>query len=123
MAITSGWQSENQGSIPCGSTRKVDMKKRKNVEKYWKAIDALFPKHRMAGQWHEMYRNTHIYCTDDTPNGWGNFGCKRCDAIGALEKRRIKIWPRSVMTGSATEWEDEKEVAKVHKVGFKKAKK
>ncbi len=52
------------------------------LQEYWKAIDTLHPKHRDR------------YCTDDSPNGWGNFGCKRCQAIIDLESKGIKIWPR-----------------------------
>ena len=66
----------------------------KTNEQLWAAIDSLFPKHRMVGQWHEMYKDTKAYCTDNGPSGWGNFGCKRCQAIVNLEKRRRKIWPR-----------------------------
>ena len=73
---------------------------KKSPEEYWKALDLIVPKHNDG--------HKPSLCTDDTPNGGGNFGCKRCDAIDGLEKRRITIWPRSVMTGSRIEWEDEK---------------
>ena len=68
----------------------------KDPEKYWKAIDAIYPRHHMNGQWHELYENNDGYCTDDEPNGHGNFGCKRCQAIVDLEELQgIKIWPRN----------------------------
>ena len=70
------------------------VKVKKSVEKYWKALDLVHPKHRMSGSWHEMYKGKSSYCSDDTPSGHGNFGCKRCDAIMAFEERGIKIWPR-----------------------------
>ena len=96
----------------CARLRKAKKGGRKSIEEYWDALDLVFPKHD----------DGHVpsLCNDDGPSGWGNFGCERCDAIHALEKRRIKIWPRSVMTGSRTEWEDEKEAAKIHKVGSKR---
>jgi len=31
------------------------MKMKKTEADWWKIIDAVHPKHRMAGQWHEMY--------------------------------------------------------------------
>lgn len=66
------------------------------MKDYWKAIDVLFPKHKMAKYWHDIYKNTTAYCSDEMPNGWGNFGCKRCDAIVQIEKRsHKKIYPRS----------------------------
>ena len=71
------------------------MKAKASPSDYWKAIDRLHPKHKMGGSWHNIYKGTDAYCTDDAPNGWGNFGCKRCDMIMSLEIRRIKIWPRS----------------------------
>ena len=73
------------------------MKTKDKIKEAWKAIGILHPRHRMAAGWHEDYRGTDAYCTDDSPDGWGNFGCKRCDAIVALEKgrRKLKIWPRS----------------------------
>jgi len=56
----------------------------KNSKKYWDALDIIYPKH-----------NTDGICCDNLPNGHGNFGCKRCQAIIDLEvKRRIRIWPR-----------------------------
>jgi hypothetical protein len=71
------------------------MKTVKDPEKYWKAIDTLHPKHRMAGMWHEMSKGPDgVYCTDDSPNGWGNYGCQRCQAIIDLDNKGIKIWPR-----------------------------
>ena len=69
------------------------------IAEAWKALDVVHPKHRMAGQWHEMYKGTRGYCTDDAPSGHGNFGCARCDAIMAMEKRGMKIWPRSEREG------------------------
>jgi hypothetical protein len=52
------------------------------TQRKWEAIDALYPFHRMAGQWHKIYKgNSRVYCSDVMPNGWGNFGCKRCNAI------------------------------------------
>jgi hypothetical protein len=75
-------------------------KKEKTKEDYWKAIDLLFPKHRMAGHGQKCVSGETAYCTDDAPNGRGNFGCKRCQMIVDLEeKRRVKIWPRSEGTG------------------------
>jgi hypothetical protein len=68
---------------------------KKSEEDYWKAIDLLFPKHQMIGQWNELFKNKDSYCTDDVPNGWGVYGCKRCNAIVGLEKRHIVIWPRN----------------------------
>ena len=67
---------------------------KKSIADYWKALDLLHPKHRMAGGWHEMFEGRKSYCSDDTPNGHGNFGCKRCEAIITFEERGIKIWPR-----------------------------
>jgi hypothetical protein len=68
---------------------------KKSIADYWKALDLLHPKHRMAAGWHEQWKGTKAYCSDDTPNGHGNFGCERCDAIIDIEERRgIKIWPR-----------------------------
>lgn len=69
---------------------------KKTVADYWKAIGLLFPKHRMGGIWHGMYKGTYAYCTDDEPSGWGGFGCRRCQAIVDLEKRGIKIYPKKV---------------------------
>ncbi|RKY70965.1 MAG: hypothetical protein DRQ14_08090, partial [Candidatus Latescibacterota bacterium] len=34
-------------------------------------------------------------CSDDSPNGWGNFGCRRCQAIVDLQETGRKIWPRN----------------------------
>ena len=66
------------------------------MKDYWKAIDVLHPKHRMAGQWHDIYKGTPAYCSDEGPSGWGNFGCARCDAIVGVEKHNHKkIYPRS----------------------------
>ena len=70
------------------------MSKRKTDGDYWKAIDVLYPTHRMGGQWHKLYKEEG-YCTDEAPSGWGSFGCKRCDAIVMIEKRGKKIWPRT----------------------------
>ena len=67
---------------------------KKTREDYWKAIDLLFPRHRISSCADDTG------CTDDSPNGHGNFGCKRCQMIVDLEKeRRIKIWPRSKVVG------------------------
>lgn len=68
------------------------MSKKKTNSDYWKAIDTLYPSHSAN---HHYMHNGKSLCTDDIPNGWGNFGCKRCDAIVMLEKRGNKIWPRS----------------------------
>ena len=68
--------------------------KKKTTADYWKAIDILHPTHRMAGQWHDIYKGTKAYCNDQAPSGWGNFGCNRCNAIVMLEKRGKKLWPR-----------------------------
>ena len=70
------------------------MAKRKPDTAYWAAIDLLYPKHRMMGGWGELFKNLKFHCTDNEPSGWGNYGCKRCDAIVMLEKRGRKIWPR-----------------------------
>ena len=67
---------------------------KKSVERYWKALDLVHPKHKMAGNWHEMWKRTNAYCSDNEPSGHGNFGCKRCEAIISFEERGIKIWPR-----------------------------
>ena len=66
----------------------------KSVAGQWTSLGKVYPRHRMVGQWHNLYKGTAGYCTDDAPNGWGNFGCKRCQAIVDMEKRGIKIWPR-----------------------------
>lgn len=66
---------------------------KEKANKYWQALDLLYPKHRMVGQWHEMWKDAPKgYCTDNGPNGWGAYGCKRCQAIVDCG---IKIWPRS----------------------------
>jgi len=52
----------------------------KNKQK-WNSINVLYPKHKMVGMWHEIYKKSSSYCSDKSPNGWGNFGCKRCQAI------------------------------------------
>jgi len=57
------------------------------TKKELNAINILFPKHRMIGQWHQLYKNTETYCTDDSPNGWGNFGCERCNTIRKLTRK------------------------------------
>lgn len=44
----------------------------------WKGIDKVAPKHRIE------LRGTSDDCTDKEPNGWGNFGCKRCNLIREL---------------------------------------
>ena len=67
------------------------MSRRKTNSDYWKAIDTLYPSHSD----NQRHMHNKSLCTDDSPNGWGNFGCKRCDAIVMLEKRGKKIWPRS----------------------------
>lgn len=100
----------------CENLKRAKKGGKRAAEEYWDALDLLFPRHDDG--------HKPALCTDDSPNGWGNFGCERCDAINALEKRKITIWPRSVMTGSATEWAREKvregEAAKIHGVGLKK---
>lgn len=54
----------------------------KNKQKKWNSINVLYPKHKMVGMWHEIYKKSNgSYCSDESPNGWGNFGCKRCQAI------------------------------------------
>jgi len=60
-----------------------------NTEKdYWKAVNLLFPKHRMADGWHEMYKKVPGgYCTDASLNGWGYCGCKRCQTILDLKAK------------------------------------
>jgi len=69
------------------------MSRKKITSDYWKAIDVLYPSHHLNQK--HMYKG-ESFCTDDAPNGWGNFGCKRCDAIMMLEKRGKKICPRNV---------------------------
>jgi hypothetical protein len=57
------------------------------AQELWKALDLIIPKHNDG--------HKPPLCTDDGPNGGGNFGCLRCDLIDYLEsKRRLKIWPR-----------------------------
>ena len=68
------------------------MSKKKTIFDYWKAIDVLYPSHRDN---HRHLHNGKSLCSDDAPCSWGNFECKRCDAIIMLEKRGKKIWPRS----------------------------
>lgn len=69
----------------------------KDTEQYWKAIDALYPQHRMVGWWHTSSKGPNgVYCTDDSPNGWGNYGCKRCQAIIDLDDAGKRIFPRGV---------------------------
>lgn len=63
---------------------------------YWRAIDVLQPKHKMASGWHEMYKHQRAYCSDQSPNGWGNFGCERCNLIVNIQKtRNVTIFPRN----------------------------
>ena len=71
------------------------MAKRKPDTEYWAAIDLLFPKHQMAAGWRALFKDEKHRCTDKEPNGWGNYGCKRCEVIVRLEKRGRKIWPRA----------------------------
>jgi hypothetical protein len=70
------------------------MSKRKADADYWAAIDLLYPKHRFSGGWGSFFKDQKYHCTDAEPSGWGNYGCKSCDAIVRLEKRGRKIWPR-----------------------------
>ena len=56
----------------------------KTDKELWASIDALGPKHQ------------DDKCSDDSPNGHGLFGCKRCDLIVGLEDNdKRKIWPRT----------------------------
>lgn len=69
--------------------------KKLTKEEWWKFVDALRPRHRMGGQWHDMHKNTSGYCTDDAPSGGGNFGCRRCDLLYEIEIRsKIAMIPR-----------------------------
>jgi len=71
------------------------MSDEEKVSEAWRAIDFLFPRHRskFAGVAVENACKPCL-CCDDSPNGSGNFGCARCDAIVTLENRGLKIWPR-----------------------------
>ena len=53
----------------------------------WYAIDIIYPKH-------DDGTKPPAHCSDNSPNGSGSFGCKRCQVIVDLDKRVIKIWPR-----------------------------
>ena len=50
-------------------------------KKIWDMIDFFNPKH---------YSNFRpkILCSDDNPFNWGNFGCKRCNAIRDVEQKK-----------------------------------
>ena len=68
-------------------------KSKKPLSFYWDFINDMYPKHRMGGRWNELYNKTNGgECTDEEPNGWGNFGCKRCNLIHKIEtKKKIDI--------------------------------
>ncbi|MBR9705539.1 hypothetical protein GOV14_00740 [Candidatus Pacearchaeota archaeon] len=57
------------------------MKVLKGNEEIWKAIDLIGPRH------YSSFR-PRIRCSDNNPFNSGNFGCKRCDLILDIERRK-----------------------------------
>ena len=53
---------------------KKELDKLPDVRK-WTKLNNLAPKHKI------VFLGTPDNCTDWEPNGWGNFGCKRCNLI------------------------------------------
>ena len=51
------------------------------IKQIWNTIDFIAPHHFSSF-------NPRVFCSDDKPFNWGNFGCKRCDMIRYSEQKK-----------------------------------